>query len=142
MVGILDGHPYETFAFKMKANHRIPEKGILRKHKTGWYNLISEDKKTVYAENLALIFEIPDEENITRLVSGWLRSRGNVKYIVDILNKSKGDITTFAKVIARVLKRYIADGEKSSEKCPVCGNTLVFEEGCLNCKSCGHSKCG
>jgi len=142
MVGILDGYPYETFAFKMKSHHRIPEKGILHKHKTGWYNLIDEDKKTVYAENLALIFEIPDEENITRLVSGWLRSRGNVKYIVDILNKSKGDITTFAKVIARVLKKYIKNGESSSEKCPVCGNTLVFEEGCLNCKSCGHSKCG
>lgn len=142
MVGIVDGHPFETFAFKIKSGQKFPEKGILHKHKTGWYNLIDEDKKTIYAENLALIFEIPDEENVTRLVSGWLRSRGNVKYIVDILNKSKGDITTFSKVIARVLKRYIKDGEKSSEKCPVCGNTLVFEEGCLNCKHCGHSKCG
>ncbi len=142
LVGILDNHPYETFAFKMKEHHRIPEKGILHKFKTGWYNLTSEDKKTIYAENLALIFDIPDEENVTRLVSGWLRSRGNIKYIVDILNKSKGDITAFSKVLARVLKKYITDGEKSSEKCPVCGSNLVFEEGCLNCKNCGHSKCG
>jgi ribonucleotide reductase alpha subunit len=142
MVGILDGYPYETFAFKTSSSTKFPEKGILSKRKTGWYDLLSEDKKTIHAENLANIFEIPDEENVTRLVSGWLRSRGDIKYIVDILNKSKGDITTFSKVLARVLKKYIKDGEKSSEKCPNCGDTLVFEEGCLNCKSCGHSKCG
>ena len=142
MVGILDGYPYETFAFKTSSSTKFPEKGILSKRKTGWYDLLSEDKKIIHAENLSSIFEIPDEENVTRLVSGWLRSRGDIKYIVDILNKSKGDITTFSKVLARVLKKYIKDGEKSSEKCPNCGDTLVFEEGCLNCKSCGHSKCG
>ena len=142
MVGILDGYPYETFAFKMKDSYKLPERGTLQKRKTGWYDLLSEDKKIIHVENLSSIFEIPDEENITRLVSGWLRSRGDIKYIVDILNKSKGDITTFSKALARVLKKYIRDGELSSEKCPICGSSLVFEEGCLNCKNCGYSKCG
>ena len=142
MVGIIDGYPYETFAFKMKDSYKLPERGTLQKRKTGWYDLLSEDKKIIHVENLSSIFEIPDEENITRLVSGWLRSRGDIKYIVDILNKSKGDITTFSKALARVLKKYIRDGELSSEKCPICGSSLIFEEGCLNCKNCGHSKCG
>ena len=26
-------------------------------------------------------------------------------------------------------------------KCPQCGAEIVFEEGCLNCKNCGWSKC-
>lgn len=25
--------------------------------------------------------------------------------------------------------------------CPECGSTLYHEEGCLNCKACGYSKC-
>ncbi len=151
MVGIIDGYPYEVFAFKLNSDSKLDnslnskdiiKKGILSKRKTGWYDLLSEDKKTILVENLSTTFETPNEEDRTRLISGWLRSRGNIKYVVDILNKSKGDLTMFSKVIARILKKYIADGEKSSEKCPVCGNTLVFEEGCLNCKNCGHSKCG
>lgn len=144
MVGILDGHPYEVFSFKI-VNQTIDntlKKGILSKRKSGCYDLISLDKKTVLVEDLSSTFETPNEEDRTRLISGWLRSRGNIKYVVDILNKSKGDLTMFSKVIARILKKYIADGEKSSEKCPHCGSALVFEEGCLNCKNCGHSKCG
>ena len=141
LVGILDGYPYEVFAFKNQ-NINLPPQGINRKKKAGWYELISLDKKTILVENLLTSFEIPDEENTTRLISGWLRSRGDIKYVVDILNKSKGDITTFSKAIARVLKKYIKEGEKSSEKCPSCGETLIFEEGCLSCKNCGFSKCG
>ena len=31
--------------------------------------------------------------------------------------------------------------EKTGEVCPQCGAEIVFEEGCLNCKNCGWSKC-
>ena len=37
------------------------------------------------------------------------------------------------------------DGTKAADKkCPECGDPegLIYEEGCLKCKSCGHSKCG
>ena len=26
--------------------------------------------------------------------------------------------------------------------CPDCGSTLWFQEGCVNCQTCGFSKCG
>jgi hypothetical protein len=60
----------------------------------------------------------------------------------DRLYKDLEDGEYDGKHAAKVLKKRQDDGEKSSEKCPVCGNILVFEEGCLNCKHCGHSKCG
>ena len=37
----------------------------------------------------------------------------------------------------------IADGTRSKEKCPSCGQeTLIYQNGCLSCASCGYSKCG
>lgn len=29
-----------------------------------------------------------------------------------------------------------------SDKCPECGGDLIYEMGCVTCKSCGYSKCG
>ncbi len=45
--------------------------------------------------------------------------------------------------VERALKKYIPNGTKASQCCPNCGNnTLVYQEGCLICTSCGTSKCG
>ena len=45
--------------------------------------------------------------------------------------------------VERALKKYIPDGTQAKgQVCPKCGDTLVFEEGCLICKKCGYSKCG
>lgn len=30
----------------------------------------------------------------------------------------------------------------TSGTCPDCGATLYMQEGCVNCQSCGYSKCG
>jgi ribonucleoside-diphosphate reductase alpha chain len=54
-------------------------------------------------------------------------------------------INTWKTGVERALKKYIPDGTKALDhKCGECGDPegLVFEEGCLKCKSCGHSKCG
>lgn len=145
LIGFLNGFPYEVFAYKVGEDNQVNEHvkhGITRKRKSGWYDLYDPDGKTILVENLSAQFETPEEEDRTRLISGWLRTGGDVKFVVDVLNKSKGTLTTFSKVIARQLKQYIKAGEKSSEKCPECGDHLIFEEGCLHCNSCGYSKCG
>jgi ribonucleoside-diphosphate reductase alpha chain len=46
--------------------------------------------------------------------------------------------------VERALKKYVTDGtEAKGKKCPNCGSeTLVYQEGCLICKTCGTSRCG
>ena len=34
-----------------------------------------------------------------------------------------------------------AESQPETSRCPQCGAELVFEEGCMNCKECGWSKC-
>jgi len=62
------------------------------------------------------------------------------------LQKDKdADLFSFSKVIARVMKNYIEDGTISGNAhCKECGaeNSLVYQEGCVMCLSCGSSKCG
>jgi ribonucleoside-diphosphate reductase alpha chain len=55
------------------------------------------------------------------------------------------DMFSFSKVIARCLKNYIDNGTSASDKiCSECGaeDSLVYQEGCVTCKSCGSGKCG
>ena len=75
------------------------------------------------------------------MVSTSLRHGASIKFVTEQLQKTKCDLTSFTKCVARALKKYIKDGDNSSEKCE-CGNQLVYQEGCLTCKSCGYSKCG
>ena len=51
-------------------------------------------------------------------------------------------INSWRNGVIRTLKKYIKDGEKSSQQCPECGAQLVYEGGCSLCKECGFSKCG
>jgi len=102
-------------------------------------------------------------EAIGRLVSLALRSGVKVENIVDQLKGIGGEHPVFQNgglvlsipdAIARVLeKRYIQKengkaGKKSygnslmGEKCPECGQTISFEEGCITCHFCGFTKCG
>jgi len=72
----------------------------------------------------------------------------------------KDRVRSLADGIAKVLKKHISDNggngeievvsqqstlqpaKKRKDLCPNCGNaTLVFEEGCAKCMSCGYSKC-
>ncbi len=64
--------------------------------------------------------------------------------MVNNLHLSDETLNTWKKGVVRSLKRFIPDGTKPAENvCPNCSEeSLVYEEGCLNCKSCGHSKCG
>ncbi len=100
-------------------------------------------------------------EAIGRLVSLALRSGVEVDRIVKQLEGIGGEYPVFQKdglvlsipdAIARVFKnRYMNGKGKISqsktntlmgEKCPECGQTISFEEGCMMCHFCGYSKCG
>ena len=62
--------------------------------------------------------------------------------ILDKVNSE--NINTWKNGVERALKKYIQDGtEAKGKKCPNCGNeTLVYQEGCLICTTCGASRCG
>lgn len=84
-----------------------------------------------------------DEQSaITRLVSTSLRHGTSIHFITEQLLKCEGDMFSFTKSLARVLKKYIPEGIKSTTSCPECGeDSMIFEEGCKKCTSCGYSAC-
>lgn len=138
IVGILDSKPYEVFAIPHFTNETELE---LCKIKRGRYDLLKDGD--TYSEDITS--HITDEQDVlTRMVSTALRHGADITFIVEQLNKSHGDITSFSKAIARTLKKYIDEKKMVSRAaCTECGsNNIVFEEGCLSCKECGSSKCG
>ena len=104
----------------------------------GNYKFVQEDYEQL------ITAEMTDEQAaITRLASTSLRHGSDIKFLVEQLQKCPGDLFSFTKGLARVLKKYIPDGAKSTVSCQDCGSTnVIFEEGCSSCKDCGSSKCG
>lgn len=155
VIGLLDGRPYEVFTGAAKESFSIlshVQKGWVIKEKADdgktRYDFQYEDshgyKTTI--EGLSRTF---NEEywNYAKLISGVLRHGMPLSFVVDMvdnLHLSDETLNTWKKGVVRSLKKFIPDGTKPSENtCPSCKEpSLVYEEGCLNCKSCGHSKCG
>ena len=85
--------------------------------------------------------------NYAKLISGVLRYRMPIEQVIKLVGSLQLDsenINTWKNGVERALKKYIQDGtEAKGKKCPNCGNeTLVYQEGCLICKTCGASRCG
>lgn len=152
IIGLLDGRPYELFG-GIRENIEIPRKyksGYLvkngKKNGVATYNLevpVDEEESIVF-KDIMTMFDNPTQGAFTRTVSLALRHDVPLQYVVEQLQKDKhSDMFSFSKVIARVLKGYVADGTKSTEKaCPSCGGSdLLYQEGCITCASCGWSKC-
>lgn len=138
IVGLMNGKPYEVFAIPAIAKKN--SKGTVVKQKKGSYNFVSEDGKSFDSVTSTMS---QDEAVVSRLISTSLRHGADIKFVVEQLNKSEGPITSFARVIARVLKSYIPDGEQSTVQCYECGSSnVIYEEGCNKCLDCGSSKCG
>jgi len=47
-----------------------------------------------------------------------------------------------ATAAATEISRQMPITESSGVTCPDCGMVMIFQEGCLLCRSCGYSKCG
>ncbi|GIV42491.1 MAG: ribonucleoside-diphosphate reductase, adenosylcobalamin-dependent [Vicingaceae bacterium] len=154
VVGLLNGRPYEIFTGRAEDSFQIlsfVDKGWVIKNKTEDgksrydFQYVDKDGYKTTIEGLSRTF---NEEywNYAKLISGVLRHGMPIEYVVDMvsdLHLSGETLNTWKNGVVRALKRYIPDGTIPAHNvCPNCGDeSLVYEEGCLNCKSCGMSKC-
>lgn len=166
VVGIKDERPYEIFTGKFEnglsnlpsnvkdcevVKNIIEVDGInevgepikLRKKR---YDIEYVDSDGVKQTHVGLNHAFnPEYWNYAKLFSGVLRHGMPIIYVyelIDSLNLNTDNLNTWKNGVARVVKKYIKDGEKSKGTCQVCGSTnFEFKEGCLMCTQCGWSKC-
>jgi ribonucleoside-diphosphate reductase alpha chain len=152
LVGLMEGKPYEIMGGEANMIE-IPKrytKGELTKHnfktKNNRYDLtFGFNGDTITIKDMVKAFDNPNNSTFTRMISLGLRHGAKVRFMVEQLQKDKdSDMFSFARCIARILKNYIQDGEIPSDKgCSSCGNdSLVYQDGCVTCASCGYAKCG
>jgi ribonucleotide reductase alpha subunit len=156
VVGLLNNKPYEIFGGLSKyidVANKYKTGKIIKKGKNNngdaIYNLIVNDSDggvVVIISDIANVFENKNYGDFTRILSLSLRHGTPIQYVVEQLQKNKSsDMTSFSKVMARVLKSYIKDGTKSmSDKyCHECKSvdSIIYQEGCILCKNCGFTKC-
>lgn len=155
VIGLLNGRPYEIFTGKAEGSFMLPEwvtKGWIIKNKNGQgqsrydFQYLNKEGYKITIEGLSRSFN-PEYWNYAKLISGVLRQGMPIVHVVDLiehLNLGSDHINSWKNGVERALRRYIPHGTAAKDKtCPHCGDNdgLVFEEGCLKCKSCGHSIC-
>ena len=155
VVGLLNGRPYEIFTGHADDFWMPPwvQKGWIIKTKavsdSSRYDFQFEDRQgyKVTIEGLSRSFN-KEYWNYAKLISGILRHGMPLPFVVNIISKlhfEVDSINTWKNGVERTLKKFIPDGTKAAERaCPKCNdvNGLIYQEGCLVCKSCGYSKCG
>ncbi len=155
VVGLLDNRPYEIFTGKAD-DFWIPawvQKGWIIKNRpdtmSSRYDFQFEDRQgyKITIEGLSRSFN-KEYWNYAKLISGILRHGMPLPFVVNIIGKlhfEVDSINTWKIGVERALKKFIPDGTKAAERCcPKChdANGLVYQEGCLVCKTCGYSRCG
>ncbi|MDE7133773.1 MAG: adenosylcobalamin-dependent ribonucleoside-diphosphate reductase, partial [Rikenellaceae bacterium] len=153
-VGIYNGRPYEIFTGKIEEEDAlyIPKrinKGVIIKvveeDGSKRYDFQYEDKYG-YRNTIGGISRMFDETfwNYAKLISGVLRNGMPILHVVTLVSSLHFDIesiNTWKNGVSRALAKYIPSGTKTTKKCSECGEeSLVYQEGCLVCTSCGHSK--
>lgn len=155
VVGLLNGRPYEIFTGKAEDLYLPPSvnKGWIIKNKdemgNSRYDFQFEDKQgfKVTIEGLSRMFD-KEYWNYAKLISGILRHGMPLQFVVELisnLNLDSDSINTWTVGVERALKKFIPDGTKAADKrCENCGDSdgLIYQEGCLKCKSCGYARCG
>lgn len=152
-IGLLEGRPYEVFTGK-EESFIIPkaaESGVIRRLKIDGesrYDFIINHKTddVMIVEGLSKAFN-SEYHNYAKMISGILRHGMPLPYVIDLvesLNLGEEALTSWKSGVIRSIKKYIKDGTKSKlAKCLNCGaeDSMVFEEGCLKCQSCGTGRC-
>lgn len=157
VIGLLNEKPYEIFTGKMEDAFNLPtyvNQGWIVKNKDEEndenarydFQYIDKEGYRITIEGLSRSFD-KEYWNYAKLISGILRHGmpiNNVVKVINGLNLYNENINTWKNGVARALKKYIPNGTVVDKGCPNCGDPegLIYEEGCLHCKSCGYSKCG
>ena len=156
-VGLLDGRPYEIFTGLQDDDEGIvlPKSvtcgRIIKNYDENGnkrYDFQFENKRG-YKMTIEGLSEKFNKEywNYAKLISGVLRWGMPIDQVIKLVSSLQLDsehINTWKNGVERALKKYVQDGtEAKGMKCPNCGHeTLVYQEGCLICKTCGASRCG
>ncbi|QKG81269.1 adenosylcobalamin-dependent ribonucleoside-diphosphate reductase [Tenuifilum thalassicum] len=155
-VGLYDGRPYEIFTGLIEDDvlpvPKSVKKGRILKIKDengSRYDFQYVDKYG-YTNTMGGLSHMFNKEywNYAKLISGVLRNGMPIPDVVNLVSSLRLDnesINSWIAGVERALRRYIPDGTKAKpgKKCPECGaESLVYQEGCLTCQNCGHSKCG
>lgn len=156
-VGLIDSRPYEIFTgladdedgifcpksvSKGKIIKAIDENGNKRYD----FQFINKRGYKTTIEGLSDKFN-PEYWNYAKLISGVLRYGMPIDQVMKLvggLELNSESINTWKMGVERALKKYLPEGTKAKgQKCPNCGQeTLIYQEGCLICTSCGTSRCG
>ncbi len=152
-VGLQNNRPYEMFGGLlhdgMSFKKSIKRGSITKIEDNSKKRYDSIKSKSRYKLEVGDDFVVDDfgkyftttEQKFFRLISLLLRKGTPIKEVVEQLNESSENIMSLASAAARVLKKYIADGEKPGGKCPSCGGELVYSKGCVDCTQCEWGKC-
>ncbi len=154
VVGLLYDKPYEIFTGKAEGFYLPPyvEKGWVIKNRTEKgekrydFQFLDCDGYKVTIEGLSRSFN-KEFWNYAKLISGILRHGMPLHAVVNLIENMSLDsdnLHTWKKGVVRALKKFIPNGTKAHGR--ICNNckqdTVIYQEGCLICSSCGDSKCG
>lgn len=156
-VGLIDGKPYEIFTGLADDDDGIfcpksVNKGKIIKAiapdgtKRYDFQFINKRGYKTTIEGLSEKFN-PEYWNYAKLISGVLRYGMPIDQVLKLVGGLELDnksINTWKMGVERALKKYLPNGTNAiGQRCPNCGQeTLIYQEGCLICTSCGTSKCG
>lgn len=156
-VGLHDGRPYEIFTgladdedgiFCPKSVNRGKIIKAIDSEGNKRYDFQFTNKRghKTTIEGLSDKFK-PEYWNYAKLISGVLRYGMPIDQVLKLVGGLELDsqsINTWKMGVERALKKYLPNGMKAKgQVCPNCGQeTLVYQEGCLICTSCGTSRCG
>ncbi|MDD4384906.1 MAG: adenosylcobalamin-dependent ribonucleoside-diphosphate reductase [Bacteroidales bacterium] len=155
-VGLYNGKPYEIFTGLSEDDvlpipKAVTNGSIIKiNDKNGSRYDFQYIDKYGYTNTMGGLSHMFNKEfwNYAKLISGVLRNGMPITDVVNLISSLRLDnetINTWNAGVERALRRYIPDGTKAKtgKKCTECGSeSLIYQEGCLICQSCGNSKCG